>query len=257
MTLTIHDVGHGVCVSFVHQNGNVMLWDCGHRDENRPSNFLPRSGVSKIDTLFVTNYDEDHISDLPNLRETVTVRSLVRNESISSSQLKRLKLQGGPISAAMESMLEMIDRYTGPLASPPEFPGTRRQVYYNHYIRDFSDTNNISLVTFLEYGNTKFIIPGDLEVEGWKKLLERQEFRNDLGGVNVFLASHHGRENGYCEEVFDWCSPRVIVFSDSAIKHATQRMAERYARHASGVSFNGATRRVLSTRKDGNLRWAL
>ncbi len=29
MTVTIHDVGHGLCVSLLHNNGNVMLWDCG------------------------------------------------------------------------------------------------------------------------------------------------------------------------------------------------------------------------------------
>ena len=32
-----------------------------------------------------------------------------------------------------------------------------------------------------------------------------------LHGVNVFVASHHGRENGYCEEVLNLC-PAIEVF---------------------------------------------
>jgi len=256
MKLTVHDVGHGLCVSLMHWNGNVMLWDCGHQDDNRPSDFLPRSRVSKVDCFFVTNYDEDHISDLPNLRRTVDLKSLCRNKSISGSRLRALKLQSGPLSPAMESMLDMIDRYTiEPLVPPLDtrFPGVRYSVHYNQYSSEFPDTNNISLVTFLECGNTKFIIPGDLEVKGWKGFLGQSAFRNELVGVNVFIASHHGRENGYCEEVFRFCHPGVFVFSDSVIKHATQEMAQRYARHAPGVLFNGQTRRVLSTRKDGSI----
>lgn len=255
MKLTVHDVGHGLCVSLVHQNGNVMLWDCGHQDDKRPSNFLPQSGIFKVDAFFVTNYDEDHISDLPNLKNKLELRSLTRNNSISSSQLERLKLQDGPISPAMATMLNMIEAYTSPVHPPLNFPDVRYCLYYNRYGQAFQDTNNISLVTFLKYKDLKVIIPGDLELKGWKALLEQRSFVDELSGVNIFIASHHGRENGYCEEVFQFCAPRVIIFSDSTIKHATQRMADRYARHASGVQFKGKTRYVLSTRNDGSLCW--
>jgi len=181
MKLTIHNVGHGLCVSLIHQNGNVMLWDCGHQDDYRPSDFLPSLGVSKVDYFFVTNYDEDHISDLPNLRKKVRLRSMYRNKSISAKQLRALKLQGGPISPAMESMLDMIQFYTsGPLSPAPEFPGVRFKNFRNSYSNEFSDTNNISFITFLECGDTKFIIPGDIEEEGWLALLKRQDFVIEL-----------------------------------------------------------------------------
>ncbi len=256
MEFTIHDVGHGFCASLIHENGNTMLWDCGHQDNHRPSVFLPSRGVVKIDYFFVTNYDEDHISDLPNLRRSVQIRSLYRNKSISADQLRALKLEVGPISPAMESMLDMIKTYTGgPLSPAPEFPSVDYKVFYNSYSNEFTDTNNISLVTFLQCGDTKFIIPGDIEKKGWLALLEKRDFVNELASVNVFIASHHGRENGYCEDVFEICTPNVIIFSDSNIKHATQEMAQTYAKHASGIPFNGSTRYVLSTRNDGSLTW--
>ncbi|MFQ5779224.1 MAG: ComEC/Rec2 family competence protein [Nitrospiria bacterium] len=257
MKLTIHDVGHGACVSFVHRNGNVMLWDCGHKDNYRPSSFLPRLDVREVEYFFVTNYDEDHISDLPNLREAVHLKSMYRNKSISADDLRTLKRQGGPISSAMESMLDMINTYTGgPLDPAPDFSGARFKTFYNHYGGEFPDTNNISLVTFFECGGTKFVIPGDLEKDGWLGLLRKQEFVNELGGVNVFLSSHHGRENGYCEEVFKICAPDVFVSSDSEIKHATQEMSQLYVQHANGIQFNGETRYVLTTRNDGSLTWS-
>ncbi len=258
MKLTIHNVGHGLCVSLIHHNGKVMLWDCGHQDGCRPSEFLPSQGIFEVDYFFVSNYDEDHISDLPNLRDKVKLRSMYRNKSISVEQLRALKRQTGPISSAMESMLAMIGSYTGGALNPaPEFPDVRFETFNNSYGIDFSDTNNISLVTFLECGANKFIIPGDLEKDGWEVLLRSESFVSELEGVNIFIASHHGRENGYCREVFDVCSPKVVIFSDSNIQHATQEMAQTYANHAQGISFNGTTRYVLSTRNDGSLTWTI
>lgn len=256
MRFKIHNVGHGSCVSLVHNNGNVMLWDCGHSDDTKPSEFLAAAGINRIHRFFVTNYDEDHISDLPNLRENLSIPTLHRNKTISREELRSLKLKGGPISNAMESMLNMIDNYTaGSPNPPPDFPGVTFKSFWNRYGDDFDDTNNISLVTFLDCNGLKFIFPGDIEVPGWGKLLEDVSFQNELSNVNIFLASHHGRENGYCPEVFDYCKPSVVVFSDSPIKHATQEMASLYQKHAEGISFDGETRYVLSTRNDGSLWW--
>lgn len=258
MQFTIHDVGHGFCASLIHQNGNVMLWDCGNNDYNNPSDFLSSQSINHVDYFFVTNYDEDHISNLPDLRRNINIRSMYRNKTISVDQLRRLKLKSGPISNAMESLLDMIENYTGgPLTPAPDFPGVSYQNFYNTFDENFDDTNNISHVTFIECSDTTFVLPGDLEKAGWLKLLESQSFRDWLTRVNVFVASHHGRENGYCPEVFDYCTPGVIIFSDSSIKHATQEMADTYANHANGINFNGETRYVLSTRKDGSLQWTI
>jgi len=255
MKVTIHDVGHGLCVSLIHDNGNVMLWDCGHSESNRPSEFLVSAGIQCIDYLFITNYDEDHISDLPNIRKRLPISLLVRNKSVSAEQLRALKLGTSPISYVMEHMLYMMASYNSSPSAMPEFPDVEYRVFSNSYGSDFNDTNNISLVTFLKFGKIRLIIPGDLEVPGWERLLQKNDFRRELQYVDYFLASHHGRENGYCAKVFDYCNPKAVVFSDSNIKYATQKMATIYSKHASGIMFNGEQRYVLTTRKDGSLCW--
>jgi hypothetical protein len=54
----------------------------------------------------------------------------------------------------------------------------------------------------------------DIEREGWLEMLKLPSFQQCLREVNVFVASHHGRENGYCEEVFQYCTPDIVVISD-------------------------------------------
>lgn len=259
MSMRFHvlNVGHGLCAYLYADNGNVLMFDCGHQSDPafRPSAFLRQRGVSTIHRLFITNYDEDHISDLPEIRRHLHVQILHRNKTITTDQLRRLKLQGGPISPAMTSLLEMMDSYTSPVSDEPPFPRVTWESFHARFGTDFDDTNNISLVTFLHCGNLTVLIPGDLERPGWLHHLQEQRFREQLRSVDVFIASHHGRESGYCKEVFDFCQPAVIVFSDSSIVHGTQETANRYASHARGTQFNGETRYVLSTRNDGDFWW--
>ena len=109
MKFKILDVGHGFCALLIADNGNIMLFDCGHKayPEFRPSRLLQDLGYSSIKQLFISNYDEDHISDLPRIRKLFDIQILVRNKSISTEQLRRLKRQSGPLSEAMLSFLDM------------------------------------------------------------------------------------------------------------------------------------------------------
>lgn len=258
MRFQILNVGHGFCAYAVADNGNLMLFDCGHNGKDsvvfRPSSYLYHSGFRSIELLFITNYDQDHISDLPQLCHYFDILTLYRNKSIQPIQLRGIKEQSGAISNAMEKLLDMMSMYVAPVASPPEFPNIEYQCFHNYY-PDFQDTNNLSLVTFLSLGNFMFLIPGDMEEPGWKKLLANREFCSFLKQVDVFIASHHGRESGYCEEVFDYCHPRVVVMSDGPIVHATQEMVRTYASHAHGDQYRGERRYVLTTRTDGSVCW--
>lgn len=257
MRFEILNVEHGFAAYAQAIDGSVLLFDCGYSQTCRPSEYLWSRGIQTIRSLFITNYDEDHIEDLPNLRKQMCIEALTRNPSLTSAQLRSLKTP--PISSAMESLFGMIDTYTGYVAEDQlEPPGLRVWTFQNQY-PFFVDTNNLSLLTFLDVGGNSFVLPGDLEKAGWLELLKIPQVQGLLRRVNVFVASHHGRENGYCKEVFQYCEPSFVVFSDGAIEHESQKMARAYGEHATGGSFNGAYgikfRKVLSTRNDGNIFW--
>ncbi len=258
MRFKIMDVEHGFCAYAEADNRNLMVFDCGHHGINkfRPSSYLLERGHSSIESLFVTNYDEDHISDLPNVYSNLSILTLYRNKSISAEELRKLKLQSGSLSNAMKVLLQMIESYTVEVSIPPEFPNITLQIFHNNY-PDFEDTNNISLVVFLKCKNTTFLIPGDIEKPGWERLLKKEGFRQALQGVDYFIASHHGRENGYCRQVFDYCVPSAIIISDGPKKYATQEIVNTYAQHARGIQYGGKRRCVLTTRTDGTLWWEL
>lgn len=252
MEIRIFDVSHGFCAYLIADNGNVMLFDCGHNERTgfRPSQYLPRSGCTGIEYLIIHNFDQDHVSDLPNLLNVLPVQMLYRNRSISPEQLTALKLESGPITQAMQSAIDMHASYVYEVTAPPELPNIEFRCYYNSY-PDFTDTNNLSLVAFVHYDGMGIVFPGDLEKRGWEALLQQDAFCNHLERVNIFVASHHGRQGGYCEEVFDYCTPDMVIISDKEITHETQK--QNYAGHVSGVIWNGGPQKryVLTTRSDG------
>jgi len=142
----------------------------------------------------------------------------------------------------------MIETYTADATNPPEFPEIEFSTFYNDY-PEFEDTNNLSLVTFLHYKDAHIIFPGDLEKPGWNALLQSQSFQEHLKRTNIFIASHHGRQSGYCPDVFDYCLPEIVIISDDHIQYETQET--EYSSHAKGISWGKGRRYVLTTRKDG------
>ena len=250
MEIRIFDVEHGFCAYVIADNHNVMLIDCGYNHSTgfRPSSYLPANRCSGIERLIISNYDEDHLSDLPNLRERLPIQVLRRNKSITADELRRLKLSTGPIQPGTNALLEMIGNYTSDVTDPPDFAGLEITTFYNSY-PEFQDTNNLSLVTFMDYRDVHIIFPGDLEGPGWRRLLQGQSFRECLSRVNLFVASHHGRESGYCEEVFNYCQPELVIISDASIHYDTQET--EYRRHCRGISWGDNRRYVLTTRADG------
>jgi beta-lactamase superfamily II metal-dependent hydrolase len=165
--------------------------------------------------------------------------------------MTRRKLDVGPLGPGIEALLGMIDTYTTTPAQPVDFNGIERKIFYNDF-PTFPDTNNLSVVTFVHYLDSLVVFPGDLEKEGWLALLEHSEFRRQLEQTNFFVASHHGRDSGYCEEVFSHCQPFLVIISDEAVKCNTQETP--YQKHATGVPWSdGSTRYVLTTCSDGKI----
>lgn len=261
MKLHIFNVGHGSCAYLIADNGNVALFDCGHDVEIgfRPSTFLRKRDVNGIELFIVSHYDEDHLSDLPSLRalaSTIPIHSLRRNRSLTIDQVREMKQrEGRPIGPGLKALLEMGSTYT--VAAPDvDFAGATVKTFQNSYGSNFprfADTNNLSLVTFIHQGAASIILPGDLEKAGWQALLANPEFLAHLRRVNIFVASHHGRANGYLPDVFDHCTPDIVIISDTAMQYDTQENS--YAQHARGLSWNNGmtTRYVLTTRRDGNI----
>jgi beta-lactamase superfamily II metal-dependent hydrolase len=264
MRLRIWNVEHGACAMLHHvQNevaGRLAMIDSGNSNAWRPSIFIKYAlGRDRVDYLFVTNADQDHISDLEGLWEQgIKVKTLTRNPHPPADELRKIKVASG-MSDDIKRFLHIHATYNYPVTEPfnDHMGGITKKTFFNKF-PEFQDTNNLSCAVFIEFAGFKILFPGDLEEDGWLALLRREDFKEELAGVDVLVAAHHGRENGYRKEVFDNCAPRAIVMSDKAVVHDTQRMTETYHQRVVDnwpdgvkVATTMKPRHVLTTRRDG------
>ena len=262
MVLRIWDVEHGACAMLQHQigdyGGRLAMIDSGRTDMWHPSSYIKNHmGRSVLDYLFITNADQDHMSDLKGLDSSgVAVTTLVRNPTYSGQQMAGIKALSGPLTRDAEWYVSACERFNSPVSEPFDnhMAGITATWFFNPYPQ-FVKTNDLSLVVFIKYAGFKILFPGDLEGPGWRALLDRADFRAELMNTNILVASHHGRFSGFCEEAFNHFTPDAVVISDKPIMHETQRMVPDYRRLVSdqGVMVRTTSKRrhVLTTRRDG------
>lgn len=262
-TLEIFNVEHGQCALLTTANGMRMMIDCGHSNVSRwyPGDYLNYLGVSYLDMLVVTNYDQDHISGFPNLNDQIVIGHLLRNTSVETDEIQMLKSEDGIVSYAMDEFLNEVDNSFGSLgvSAPLCFPSVEWSCFYNIY-PIFEDENNLSLVLVLKIHGIQFIFPGDMETAGWLHLLETSpRFANLVSDTHVLIASHHGRENGICTELFDeyGCNPEIIIISDDYRQYNTQYTTGYYGNKCNGIKGfrDQELRKVLTTRRDGYIKF--
>jgi len=258
MRVEIFDVEHGQC-AMVHcpPNGKKLLIDAGHKTNNWwPSvHFLGQP----IELAIITNFDEDHASDIANVREACTIKGIHYNTSINAARLRQMKaLSGmGPGIQHIHDWLQSRETLWGGGLVNIDLGHVSARSYCNTYGTapgQFTDANNLSVATFVTYSNFTIFFPGDLEGAGWRQIMQQPGFMQDLARTTVLVASHHGRDNGCCEELFENWSPRAVIISDAGMQHATQETVNWYANRTSGCQTNtGVNRKVFTTRSDGKI----
>ena len=253
MQIDIFDVEHGQCSVITCLNGQKILVDTGHNAATgwRPSVAFRGQYFARV---LITNVDEDHMSDFAGIQEQCSFQGIWHNNNLTPDIIRKLKQEYG-MGRGVEAFAEFLDGSVS--LGDTELVGlggVEVVQYYNSYPA-FTDENNLSAVYFVHYGNFSIAFTGDIEKAGWDALLEQPGFKEQLQRVSIFMASHHGRENGCNAKVFEHCFPSIIVISDGGKQHTTQETTDWYASKAQGIQCkDGQTRSVYTTRKHKNMR---
>lgn len=254
MIVHVFDVSHGECVVVETPNDKLIMLGAADNPLTgwSPSKMLEYAG-RRPDLLVLTNFDKDHLADLPNFTPTTQPRFIHRNYDLNMDGIVSAKerLNGEVSPGVAQAAAWTSNVFTGPRVNNDY--GIQVQHFSNHP-DDFGyeDTNNLSVVTFLGYSGVGVLNCSDIERTGLLKLLENPEFRVALANTHVLIAPHHGRENGYCAEIFNYATPDIVVVSDKPIVHATQAHS-LYEPHVRGMQFPNGLRKVLTTRNDGKI----
>jgi beta-lactamase superfamily II metal-dependent hydrolase len=264
LLVKIWDVKHGHATYIRTPNGRHIVVDLGtgtfsgSNDIFSPLLYLKHYyKVNKIDYCIITHPHMDHIDDIMNLM-VLSPKILLRPKHIPDDIL--LKGVRDFELPKIKEYLRIHHKYNRPIESndynypgnPNNWGGLKISTFHPKNC-SISNLNNQSIVTVFEYATTKIVIPGDNESASWNELLKNDEFVQKIKNADIYLASHHGRESGYHEEVINIINPSLTVVSDASF-HENSNI-ERYRRKSRGwMVYHGdlkKSRKTLSTYNDG------
>jgi competence protein ComEC len=219
--------------------------------------------VERLDLVVITHPHRDHIDDIFNF-DRLYPRAILRPKHLSEEDIRAGNRRDGEEKRKIDKYLEISRAYTVPTppggkVQAPENNGGMTMRHFHPRKCARSNLNNHSIVTVLGYAGSKIIIPGDNENASWSELLEDDDFVDAIRGTDILLASHHGRDSGFCEELFDHIEPRLVVVSDGPVTSTS--ITDRYYgvttekgwRVRSRSSGEYTDRWVLTTRADGHV----
>lgn len=266
MTLRIllHDVGHGQAVHAFTPGGQVVVVDLGCSDAFSPLEWLRRQ-TATIDNLIISHPHGDHIDEILDLSaHGFGVRQLWRPSWLTAAEVRAANQAS--YEAKVSRYLEISGEYTNPIppgesVGNPEVSGGVSITKHASSGCGRSNINNHSGVVVFEYLGIRVVVPGDNEPPSWRELLKDSQFMSSAKGVDVFVASHHGRESGYCCDLFDEAQgikkPRLCAISDGRVQDVTA--TTRYSYHARGWTVHSSggrpsgERYCVTTRSDGHI----
>ena len=260
LQVTVLDVGQGDCIFIRDREGKKMLVDGGSSDLSsvgtyRIEPFLLSQGVRKLEYVFVTHGDADHINGiqelLQNQKQGVEIDALVLPpEEYMDEKLLHLA------EIAKENGTKVLTIYSGEEVGTYLkciAPLTTRK---NEHTRGRMEEvprleagNEASVVLELKDGAFRMLLTGDLEGRGEEQLVES----GVLESCPILKAGHHGSKNSGSEEFLQIVKPRLTLISagiENRYGHPHEETLERLQEIGSEV-LSTQDHGAITLRSDG------
>ena len=246
LNVTMLDVGQGECVGIETREHHVYLVDAGSTSKKKTGQYqiipwLKYIGTRSVEGIFITHWDEDHISAVGELLEwSESSRVKIRRIFLPDVVLK---------DEVLETLLQQIEEANVSveyLSAGEHMTDGALQISCLHpYAKKVpEDRNDASLVLRLSQGDFQMLLTGDLEKSGEDWLVEQarpaveqtqpagQEqalscvpsnhpaVQNPLR-CTILDAGHHGAFNATGEALLDLAQPELILISCSKMRDST------------------------------------
>lgn len=215
------DVGQGLSV-LVQAGGEYLLYDGGGRGASSyVVAYLQQHGVSELEWLVASHYDEDHISGLVGVLHTTPVEQALMPDYTTDTQIYQ---------SLQNALEEKAVTVTYPAQGDTFSLGGAEIQIVGPKNYDYDSDNSNSLCLRIEYGDFRCLLTGDAEQDAERYMAAS---RQDLS-CDVYVVGHHGSSSSTSEELLEAASPRYAFLSvgaGNAYGHPTEQTMTALRQH--------------------------
>lgn len=202
LTVTFLKVGKADAILLRTANHTVVL-DCGEKSDGKKITArLEEDGVTAVDCLILSHYDQDHIGGAAKVISNLDVSRVIGADYEEESE-------------EFQSLREALDAKGLTLERPAAvFSFTLDDALFTVYPHEADSyaegfDNNCSLVVRVEHHEETLLFTGDAMQERLNEIM-------DIGGCDLLKVPYHGREIANLPEFLAAVKPEYAVISTNA-----------------------------------------
>lgn len=214
LKITFLDVGQGDGICIQNDNGNVYIMDMGSSDKSKVGTyqllpFLKHEGIRRIDGVFLSHGDNDHISGVVELLKMQDNPIGIERVILPCLDAPVLEREFGEIiELCRQRNIDIYLMSEGDCLSDGELMLT-----CVHPPKGYSgESNESSLVLYMGYKEFSALLTGDIEVRGERMLTNNLADRG-IDSVTLLKVAHHGSSGSSSEEFLSQISPQLAIIS--------------------------------------------
>ena len=207
VTVTFYDMGKADAALITAEDGSRILIDAGtNKGGKKLAERFAEEGIERLDAMIITHFDKDHVGGADKILESVSVARVI---------LPQYEKESKQYAQFMEALEQSAQTEREILPAGGEWSEAFGQTQLRVTAAERTDygadeENDFSLATYLTYGETKFLFPGDAEDARQTELLRAGDIDCD-----VLKVPYHGRLVDASAAFLAACSPKIAFIPDS------------------------------------------
>lgn len=212
---TVLDVGQGQCLLW-QCDGKTYMVDCGGDTPESTADIAAQTllsqGITKLDGLILTHYDDDHAGAAPYLLSRIEADKLYLPDTEDDGDIRKT------LEEVYGDRICWVDKSVGMRTDAMQL------ILYTSSSK--KSGNESCLCVLFQAEECDILITGDRGFSGEKDLLELAK----LPELDILVAGHHGSKNATSLELLHATKPEVVVISvgaDNSYGHPADELLRR------------------------------
>lgn len=265
-SINMLDIGQGDCFVVNDGNNDIYISDCGSTTvqnvgKTRLLPFLKSKGWGRVDTIFISHMDKDHVNGVNDLLKCaeITIGRIIISASYKSDKLNCAELE------ELKELAKMRDIKLFYMKKGDEIVGKdiSFRCIYPTGEEDIEDQNEASIVMRMDYKGLSMLFTGDIAGSTEEKIIDSSD--EDILDCDILKVCHHGSKNSSTDDFLKKVNPKLYLISCGLMnryghphRDALSRMTEEGGRilrtdHMGGTQIKLADGKLIITMAGKNL----